>query len=336
MKFIDDVTIEVASGRGGDGCLSFRREKFIPRGGPDGGDGGNGGDVYLVVDARLNTLVDFRHRRLFKASAGRAGSGKERTGARGADLEIAVPTGTIASEPETGDVLGELLRPEDRLLVARGGTRGLGNSRFKSATNRSPRKSTPGKDAERRKIRLELRLLADVGLLGLPNAGKSTLITAISAARPKIADYPFTTRYPNLGVVRVGMYRSFVMADIPGIIEGAAEGAGLGLTFLKHLSRTRLLLHLVDVCPTGSEAVTDARIVMDEVRDYSGELAAQERWLILNKVDLVAVDDRHCLADSIVSDLSWPGRVFQISAVTGEGCEALSHAVMNFLEEAVD
>ena len=336
MKFIDDVTIEVAAGRGGDGSLSFRREKFIPLGGPDGGDGGHGGDVYLVADASLNTLVDFRNRRLFKATVGRAGSGKERTGARGDDLEIAVPVGTIASEPETGDVLGEMLASGGRLLVARGGVRGLGNTRFKSSTNRSPRKITPGKDGERRKIRLELRLLADVGLLGLPNAGKSTLISAISAARPKVADYPFTTRYPNLGVVRVESYRSFVMADIPGIIEGAAEGAGLGLTFLKHLSRTRLLLHLVDVAPMGSEPVDDARIVVDEVRRYSDSLATQERWLVLNKLDLVGAHEREVVCDDIVSGLAWPGPVFQISAVSGEGCEALSHAVMTFLEAELD
>ena len=336
MKFIDDVTIEVAAGRGGDGCLSFRREKFIPLGGPDGGDGGHGGDVYLVADASLNTLVDFRNRRLFKATVGRAGSGKERTGARGDDLEIAVPVGTIASEPETGDVLGEMLASGGRLLVARGGVRGLGNTRFKSSTNRSPRKITTGKDGERRKIRLELRLLADVGLLGLPNAGKSTLISAISAARPKVADYPFTTRYPNLGVVRVESYRSFVMADIPGIIEGAAEGAGLGLTFLKHLSRTRLLLHLVDVAPMGSKPVDDARIVVDEVRRYSDSLATQERWLVLNKLDLVGAHEREAVCDDIVSGLAWPGPVFQISAVSGEGCEALSHAVMTFLEAELD
>jgi GTP-binding protein len=336
MKFIDDVTIEVAAGRGGDGCLSFRREKFIPLGGPDGGDGGHGGDVYLVADASLNTLVDFRNRRLFKATVGRAGSGKERTGARGDDLEIAVPVGTIASEPETGDVLGEMLASGGRLLVARGGIRGLGNTRFKSSTNRSPRKITTGKDGERRKIHLELRLLADVGLLGLPNAGKSTLISAISAARPKVADYPFTTRYPNLGVVRVESYRSFVMADIPGIIEGAAEGAGLGLTFLKHLSRTRLLLHLVDVAPMGSKPVDDARIVVDEVRRYSDSLATQERWLVLNKLDLVGAHEREAVCDDIVSGLAWPGPVFQISAVSGEGCEALSHAVMTFLEAELD
>ena len=336
MKFIDDVTIEVAAGRGGDGCLSFRREKFIPLGGPNGGDGGHGGDVYLVADASLNTLVDFRNRRLFKATVGRAGSGKERTGARGDDLEIAVPVGTIASEPETGDVLGEMLASGGRLLVARGGVRGLGNTRFKSSTNRSPRKITTGKDGERRKIRLELRLLADVGLLGLPNAGKSTLISAISAARPKVADYPFTTRYPNLGVVRVESYRSFVMADIPGIIEGAAEGAGLGLTFLKHLSRTRLLLHLVDVAPMGSKPVDDARIVVDEVRRYSDSLATQERWLVLNKLDLVGAHEREAVCDDIVSGLAWPGPVFQISAVSGEGCEALSHAVMTFLEAELD
>ena len=332
MKFIDDVSIEVCAGRGGDGALSFRREKFIPRGGPDGGDGGHGGDVYLVADPGLNTLVDFRHRRMFKAGSGLSGSGRERTGASGEDLQIAVPVGTIASEPETGDVLGEILTVEDRILVARGGVRGLGNTRFKSSTNRAPRKTTPGKDGERRKVRLELRVLADVGLLGLPNAGKSTFISAVSAARPKVADYPFTTRYPNLGVVRVEEHRSFVVADIPGIIEGAAQGAGLGLTFLKHLSRTRLLLHLVDICPMGSDAVDDALTVMAEVKGYSGELAARERWLVLNKIDLLDSETASTAGQQIVSGLDWQGPVFEISAATGAGCVALTQAIMNFLE----
>ena len=332
MKFIDDVSIEVSAGRGGDGCLSFRREKYIPRGGPDGGDGGEGGDVYLVARDGLNTLVDFRQKRKFRASNGVAGAGKECTGKRGDDLRIDVPLGTIAYEVDSGDVIGELIGNQEQLLVARGGAKGFGNTRFKSSTNRAPRKFTKGKDGESRRLRLELKLLADVGLLGLPNAGKSTFIRSVSAARPKVADYPFTTLHPNLGVVRIEPHRSFVVADVPGIIDGAAQGAGLGLTFLKHLSRTRLLLHLVDVAPPQGNAVEHARTIVDELGTYSTELATRERWLVLNKVDLVSPEDRQAISDDLVEQLNWEGKVYSISATTGGGCETLCQEVMTYLE----
>ena len=333
MKFIDDVTIEVTAGKGGDGCMSFRREKYVPRGGPDGGDGGDGGDVYLVASEALNTLVDFRQQRTFKAGSGEAGRGREQTGARGTDLEIAVPVGTVVAETDTGDVLGELLTDNQRLLVARGGTHGLGNTRFKSSTNRAPRKTTQGKQGERRRIQLELKLLADVGLLGLPNAGKSTLIRAVSAARPKVADYPFTTRHPNLGVVRVESDRSFVVADVPGIIEGAASGAGLGLRFLKHLSRTRLLLHLVDLCPPAGDPVHDANVVMNELNRYSQDLATRDRWLVLNKVDLIAPEQRPEMVQQVRAALQWEGPVYAVSAATGDGLSTLVQAIMTRLEQ---
>ena len=332
MKFIDDVTIEVMAGRGGDGCLSFRREKYIPKGGPDGGDGGDGGDVYLVARENLNTLVDFRHQRKFRARNGAPGAGKDCTGKRGNDLYIDVPLGTIAYEFDTGDVLGELVSHEEQLLVARGGSKGLGNARFKSSVNRAPRKTTKGKEGESRRLRLELKLLADVGLLGLPNAGKSTFIRAVSQARPKVADYPFTTLYPNLGVVRVESHRSFVVADIPGIIDGAAEGAGLGLTFLKHLSRTRLLLHLVDVAPMQGDPIKDARTVIEELQQFSDELANRERWLVLNKIDLLG--ERSCeeITDELLKCLQWQGPIFKICAVSGENCQHLCQEVMTYIE----
>ena len=332
MKFIDDVTIEVSAGRGGDGCLSFRREKHIPRGGPDGGDGGDGGDVYLVAREALNTLVDFRQQRRFRAGNGRPGRAKECTGKRGDDLRIEVPRGTIAYEVATGDVIGELVGGDAQLLVVRGGSRGFGNSRFKTSTNRAPRKTTKGKDGESRHLHLELKLLADIGLLGLPNAGKSTFIRSVSAARPKVADYPFTTLHPNLGVVRIEPHRSFVVADIPGIIDGAADGAGLGLTFLKHLSRTRLLLHLVDVAPPEGNPVTHARTIVDELKRYSTELASRERWLVLTKTDLVSETRRPAKSKQIVDELDWHGPVFAISAISGEGCEQLCREAMAYLE----
>ncbi len=333
MKFIDDVTIEVHAGRGGDGCLSFRREKYIPRGGPDGGDGGDGGNVCLVADGSLNTLVDFRYRRLFRAGNGKPGRGRQCTGSRGADLDIPVPIGTIAYEADSGDSLGELLHAGDQILIARGGAHGFGNTRFKSSTNRAPRKTTEGKAGESRRVRLELRLLADVGLLGLPNAGKSTFIRSVSAARPRVADYPFTTRHPSLGVVKVDSHRSFVVADIPGIIAGAAEGAGLGLTFLKHLARTRLLLHIVDAGSLERSPVEDVKTVWSELERYGGGLAEREQWLVLNKVDLInaAERDRHC--DQVVHELGWQGPVFQVSALSGEGCRTLTGEIMNRLEE---
>ena len=332
MKFIDDVSIEISAGRGGDGCLSFRREKYIPKGGPDGGDGGEGGDVYLVARDGLNTLVDFRQQRKFRATNGLPGRGKEWTGKRGDDLHIEVPLGTIAYETDTGDVIGELIGSQDQLLVARGGAKGFGNTRFKSSTNRAPRKTTKGKDGESRRLRLELKLLADVGLLGLPNAGKSTFIRSVSAARPKVGDYPFTTLHPNLGVVRIEPHRSFVVADIPGIIDGAAAGAGLGLTFLKHLSRTQLLLHLVDISPAQGNPVEHAQTIIAELETYSAELATRERWLIVNKIDLVSPQDRQVITKELIEQLGWEGPVFSISAITGEGCDTVCQEVMTYLE----
>lgn len=336
MKFVDEVTIQVEAGRGGDGCVSFRREKYVPRGGPDGGDGGDGGDVVLVADESLNTLVEFRHRRRFRAQAGVAGRGGERTGKRGDDSRIRVPVGSEIYEQETGELMGELLAAGEEILVARGGRRGRGNVRFKSSVNRAPRQHTLGGPGESHRLRLELKLLADVGLVGLPNAGKSTFIRAVSAARPKVADYPFTTLYPNLGVVRVDAYRSFVVADIPGIIEGAAEGTGLGLQFLRHVARTRLLLHVVDVAPPGGldQAVSDARGLVAELERYSSELGARERWLVLNKTDLLPRDERVAYGDELVRRFRWPGRVFPIAAISGEGCRGLGFAIMEYLESA--
>lgn len=335
MKFVDEVSIRVEAGKGGAGCMSFRREKYIPRGGPDGGDGGDGGDVILVANPDLNTLVDFRFKRLFRAEHGHRGEGSNCTGRRGQDLRIQVPIGTVVTARDTDEVMGELLAPGEELIVARGGRRGLGNARFKSSTNRAPRKTTPGKPGEQRDLALELKLLADVGLVGLPNAGKSTFIRAVSAARPKVADYPFTTLYPNLGVVSLGPDRSFVVADVPGLIEGAAEGAGLGIRFLKHLSRTRLLLHLVDVAPVegGDDPVESIRAIATELERFSPELAARDRWLVLNKIDLLAPEARHSHCDDLVRRLGHTGPVYHVSALSGEGCRELCQAIMNYLEE---
>jgi len=335
MKFVDEVSIRVEAGNGGNGCMSFRREKYVPRGGPDGGDGGDGGDVVLVANPNLNTLVDFRYKRLYRAEHGRGGEGSNCTGRRGEDLRIQVPVGTVITERSTGEVMGELLAQGDELVVAKGGRHGLGNTRFKSSTNRAPRKTTPGKPGERRDLGLELKLLADVGLVGLPNAGKSTFIRTVSAARPKVADYPFTTLYPNLGVVSLGPDRSFVVADVPGLIEGAADGAGLGIRFLKHLSRTRLLLHLVDVAPMDEEVdpVESARAIAAELERFSPELAARERWLVLNKIDLLAPDEREARCNAVAERLAYTGPVYHVSALSGEGCEALCQAIMNTLEE---
>lgn len=334
MKFVDEATIRVEAGRGGNGCLSFRREKFIPKGGPDGGDGGDGGDVYLLGDAALNTLVDFRHRRRFRAGNGRAGSGGERTGRRGADVEVPVPLGTLVVEADTGEPMGELVGEGERLLVAHGGRHGRGNVHFKSSVNRAPRRTTPGEPGEARNLRLELRVLADVGLVGLPNAGKSTFIRAVSAARPKVADYPFTTLYPHLGVVRLAPGRSFVVADIPGLIAGAAEGAGLGTRFLRHLARTRLLLHVVDVAPEEADPERDVCTVAAELKAYSPELAQRERWLVLNKIDLLAPEEREGCCQALLEALGWRGPAFRISAATGEGCAELCGRIMGYLEEA--
>ena len=335
MKFVDEVSIRVEAGRGGNGCLSFRREKYVPRGGPDGGDGGDGGDVVLVANPDLNTLVDFRFKRLYRAEHGRRGEGSNCTGRGGETLRVQVPVGTVINERNTHERMGELLAAGQELVVATGGRHGLGNARYKSSINRAPRKTTPGKPGEQRDLDLELKLLADVGLLGQPNAGKSTFIRAVSAARPKVADYPFTTLYPNLGVVSLGPDRSFVVADVPGLIEGAAEGAGLGIRFLKHLSRTSLLLHLVDVAPMdeSSDPVANARAIVSELGRFSPELAATDRWLVLNKIDLLAPDAREDHCQALVRRLEYAGPVYHVSAVSGEGCRELCQAIMNYLEE---
>jgi GTP-binding protein len=334
MKFVDEVTVRVQAGNGGDGCLSFRREKYIPRGGPDGGDGGDGGNVYLVATSAINTLADFRVARVFKAGSGEQGMGQSRFGRSGDDLLVEVPLGTRIIEDDTTEILGEVTEEGERILVAAAGEGGKGNPRFKSSTNQAPRKFTQGTPGEKRVLRLELTVLADVGLLGLPNAGKSTLISAVSAARPKVADYPFTTLHPNLGVVFVGNHRSFVMADIPGLIAGAAEGAGLGTHFLKHLSRTRILLHIVDAAPPpgSDDAVAGARAIVGELERFNPELYARERWLILNKLDLLG-DEAEAEAARIVSELEWEGPVYRISALTKDGTRELAGDIMTRLEE---
>ncbi|EIJ43268.1 Obg family GTPase CgtA [Beggiatoa alba B18LD] len=334
MKFVDEATIEVLAGKGGDGCLSFRREKFIPKGGPDGGDGGDGGSVYLIASIEFNTLVDFRYKRHFRAKNGQPGMGSQCFGKGGEDLYISVPIGTTVYDCNTEELLGDLVRAGQTLLVAKGGERGLGNIHFKSSVNRAPRKTTHGTLGEERTLRLELQVLADVGLLGMPNAGKSTLIRAVSAARPKVADYPFTTLYPHLGVVKIEEHRSFVMADIPGLIEGAAEGIGLGVKFLKHLSRTGLLLHVVDVAPLDDDPVYAVRAIEKELEKYSETLAEKPRWLVLNKLDLLAPETQaeHCQA--IIKQLNWQAPVFQVSAVTGQGCQELCYQIMQYLEAA--
>ncbi|MDD1650286.1 MAG: GTPase ObgE [Methylococcaceae bacterium] len=334
MKFVDEADIRVEAGDGGSGCVGFRREKYIPFGGPDGGDGGDGGSVYLVASANLNTLVDFRYHAVFRAERGHNGSGGNCTGRAGQDCIVQVPTGTQISDAESGEKLGDLTKEGQTLLVARGGWHGLGNTRFKSSTNRAPRQSTPGKPGERRQLHLELKVIADVGLLGLPNAGKSSLIRAISAARPKVADYPFTTLHPNLGVVRVDDQRSFVMADIPGLIEGAAEGAGLGIQFLKHLSRTSLLLHVVDVVPCEGEddPVVAARKVIEELKKWGEGLDEKPRWLALNKIDCLPPDAVEERCQAITGALNWTGQSFRISAIAGTGLSDLIFSVMDFLE----
>jgi GTP-binding protein len=337
MKFVDEARIEVIAGNGGGGCVSFRREKFVPKGGPDGGDGGDGGSVVLEADARLNTLVDFRYKRRLKARNGQPGMGRNRSGKSAEDLVVLVPVGTVAKDLESGEVLGDLVEAGERLCAASGGKGGLGNSHFKSSVNRTPRQFTPGTSGEERELALELRLLADIGLLGMPNAGKSTLISTVSAARPKVADYPFTTLYPNLGVVSVGEGQSFVMADIPGLIEGAAEGAGLGTRFLKHLARTRLLLHLVDISPMSDsgDPVADVRTIVAELEQFSAKLAARERWLVLNKLDTVPESEREARIGRFTSAVEWRGPIYAVSAATGEGTAALMQRVMQYLEDAI-
>lgn len=337
MKFVDEATIQVIAGMGGSGSASFRREKYIPYGGPDGGDGGRGGSIILVAESGLNTLVDFRHAKIFKAENGHAGSGRQKYGKGGADNIIRVPLGTLVYSVETEELMGDLVEGGQQLVVARGGKGGLGNLHFKSSTNRSPRRFTPGVAGEKRELRLELKVLADVGLLGFPNAGKSTLISAVSAAHPKIADYPFTTLYPNLGVVSVDHSRSFVIADIPGLVEGAADGAGLGIQFLKHLQRTRILLHLVELAPMdGSDPAAQVRSLVSELDHFSTELALRPRWLVFSKADLMDSDTADQKARELVAELRWQGTFHVISSVTGQGTQHLMQNVMTALEQLAD
>lgn len=333
MKFVDEATIEVHAGKGGNGCVSFRREKFIPKGGPDGGDGGDGGSVILVGDDALNTMIDYRYTRRFRAESGEAGKGRNCTGKSGLDLVLPVPLGTTVLDEDTGEILGDIRSAGQTLLVAQGGFHGLGNTRYKSSINRAPRQSSPGSEGESRRLKLELKVLADVGLLGLPNAGKSTFIRAVSAATPKVADYPFTTLVPNLGVVKVDAYRSFVVADIPGLIAGASDGAGLGIRFLKHLTRNRILLHLVDLAPLdGSDPADAASSIVRELEAFSPTLAQRPRWLVLNKTDLL---DEATIAerrDQVVAALDWAGPVYTLSALSRTGTDTLCGDLMSYIE----
>lgn len=337
MKFFDEALIDISAGSGGSGCVSFRREKFIPFGGPNGGDGGRGGSVWAVADLNINTLIDYRYTRRFDAKNGEAGRGSDQFGAAGPDIEMRMPVGTIISDAETGEILVELLEHGQREQLAKGGDGGFGNLHFKSSTNRSPRQKTPGWPGEARKLQLELRVLADVGLLGMPNAGKSTLIAAISNARPKIADYPFTTLHPNLGVVRVGPERSFVVADVPGLIEGASEGAGLGHQFLRHLQRTRLLLHIVDAAPFDEtvDPVVQAKAIVAELKKYDPKLHAKPRWLVFNKLDMVPLEEREARVKEYVRRLRWKGPVFSISALAREGLQPLLERIQNHVSAQV-
>ncbi|MGN0857960.1 MAG: GTPase ObgE [Stenotrophomonas sp.] len=338
MKLVDEAEIQVIAGNGGNGCVGFRREKFIPLGGPDGGDGGNGGSVWLVADENLNTLIDFRHERRFKAQRGENGMGRQMYGKGGEDKVVTVPVGTVVINVDTDEQIGDLTTHGARLLVAKGGKGGLGNMHFKSSVNRSPRQALPGEEGEERTLKLELKLLADVGLLGFPNAGKSTFIRAVSAATPKVADYPFTTLYPNLGVVKVENYRSFVIADVPGLIEGAADGAGLGTQFLRHLQRTRLLLHLVDISPMeggveGVSPVEQVRAIERELEKHDPELLDKPRWLILNKADLMFEDEARQAAEQIIAELGWQQPWFLVSALGREGTWPIMSKVMNFFDQ---
>ncbi len=334
MQFVDEASIHVAAGKGGNGCLSFRREKYIAKGGPDGGDGGHGGDVILIGDDSLNTLIDFRYQRRYRAENGEGGQGRQCSGKAGENLYIQVPVGTTVIDEDTLEVLGDITEIGQELTVAQGGRRGLGNTRFKTSTNRAPRKTTNGTLGEERNLRFEMKVMADVGLLGLPNAGKSTLIRSVSAAKPKVANYPFTTLVPNLGVVKLGQFKHFVMADIPGLIEGASEGAGLGFRFLKHLTRARLLLHLVDVAPFDeSDPVESAQAIICELEQYSPTLAERPRWLVLNKLDLLPEEERDAVCERIISELNWEGPVFRVSAISSEGTQAVCQQIMNWLDE---
>lgn len=333
MKFVDEAFIDIAAGDGGNGCVSFRHEKYKEFGGPDGGDGGRGGHVYALADVNLNTLIDYRYSRRHEAERGEHGKGSDMFGAAGKDITLHMPVGTIITDAETGEVLFELLTPGEVITIAKGGDGGFGNLRFKSAINRAPRQKTPGWKGERRNLKLELKVLADVGLLGMPNAGKSTFISAVSNARPKIADYPFTTLHPNLGVVRVGPEKSFVVADIPGLIEGASDGAGLGHQFLRHLQRTRLLLHVVDLAPfdEGVDPVAQAKAIVQELKKYDEELYNKPRWLVLNKLDMVPEDERAAKVKDFVKRYKWKGPVYEISALTREGCEPLIKEIFQFV-----
>jgi len=335
VNFVDEAAIEVIAGAGGNGAVSFRREKYVPRGGPDGGDGGRGGSIYAVADRNINTLVDYRYARLHRAKSGQKGRGADQYGRGGSDIVLRMPVGTLITDAISGERVADVVTDGQRALLAKGGQGGLGNLHFKSSTNRAPRQSTPGEPGEQRSLKLELKLLADVGLFGMPNAGKSTLIRAISAARPRVADYPFTTVAPHLGVVRVDENRSFVVADIPGLIEGAAEGAGLGHRFLRHLQRTRLLLHVVDIAPLDPEVdpVADARAIVKELKRYDEALHAKPRWLVLNKLDLVPAEEREARVARFVKALRWKGPVFGVAAIKGEGCRALIYAVAEWLEQ---
>lgn len=334
MKFVDEAAIKVQAGKGGNGCLSFRREKYIAKGGPDGGDGGDGGSIFLQADEAVNTLVDYRYQRSYQAENGQPGGGKNCTGAKGEDLVLKVPVGTTIIDEDTQEVLGDLVAHDELLKVAQGGFHGLGNTRFKSSTNRAPRQTSPGSEGEARSLRLEMKVLADVGLLGLPNAGKSTFIRAVSAAKPKVADYPFTTLVPNLGVVKVQAHRSFVIADIPGLIEGASEGAGLGIRFLKHLTRTRLLLHIVDMAPfDGSSPIKAVQSIAAELERFSSTLAGRERWLLLNKMDLVPEEEREQRVQELLEALDWQGPVYRLAAISQQGTQPICADVMTYLEK---
>lgn len=334
MKFVDEANLRVEAGDGGNGCVSFRREKYVPFGGPDGGDGGDGGSVYMVADHNLNTLYDYRVNRLFKAQRGRNGAGSERTGAKGEDKILRVPIGTLCYERDTGELIADLKRDGQRVVVAKGGFHGLGNTRFKSSTNRAPRQSSDGSPGEQRNLHLELKLLAEVGLVGMPNAGKSTFLSTISSARPKIADYPFTTLEPQVGVVSAGPLQSFTLVDLPGLIEGAAEGVGLGHRFLRHTQRTRLLLHLVDILPPGGgDIVENIRMISQELTEFSPELEHRERWLVFNKTDLMFEDEADALCDAVLAELDWQGPVYRVSAINRASLQPLVSQIMSRLEE---
>ena len=338
MNFVDEALIEVIAGAGGNGAVSFRREKYVPRGGPNGGDGGRGGSIYAVADRNVNTLIDYRYARIHRAKPGEHGRGADQYGRAGADVVLRMPVGTTITDADSGALIADLAVDSQRATLAKGGQGGLGNLHFKSSTNRAPRQSTPGEPGEQRKLRLELKVLADVGLLGMPNAGKSTLIRAVSKARPRVADYPFTTVAPHLGVVRIDENRSFVVADIPGLIEGAAEGAGLGHQFLRHLQRTGVLLHLVDLAPFDEsvDPVAEAKAIVGELRKYDEALYEKPRWLVLNKLDMVPEDERAARVDDFLARFEWDGPVFEISALTGQGCESLCYAIYDYLAQHSD